>query len=259
MKKYYVILLCLFSFCCFSQKSEQVKNYLGENRFLSDKPNPGTVNFIFQKGNLKRKTDGSKTFYELLFDATMYSDADNAGALTGITENGILLKRYEVAKSEIGQGSARPINFQIPDSAAMIDQFENLKKRGTFWESKMWSVIRPGWELVMHFFWILFPLLLLIAGILWFWAGLSASEEFSGLHYKSSKSLTLLVGSIWTVFFINIFMTLVSWEMGIVGLSFCFILLVGAGLWSAAWIIPNFRQKANGRPHFQNNTQRQLN
>ena len=256
----YFLLIPIFAF---GQKSEQVKAYLGESKYM-DTPIAGKVNFVFQKGTLTRVSDGKKSFAELLPDGVGYSDADNAGKLKAITENGVLIRPYVpttkgspvtltrdgdkvLIKSEASAGeSAR--NFSVPDSLSFLEQTEQLKEKATFWESQMWQVIKPLWSVVMHFFWILFPLCLVVMGALWFWAKLSASEEFSGLHYKTSKALTLAVGGTWTVFLINGFMTVVSMEMGFVGLVFCTALLCVIAFKSAAWIVPNFRQKIGGRP-----------
>ena len=241
----HTILFLLIPIFALAQKSEQVKAYLGESKYM-DIPVSGKVNFVFQKGTLTRVSDGKKSFAELLPDGVGYSDADNAGKLKGITENGVLIRPYVPVKSaEVGE-SAR--NFSVPDSLSFLEQTEQLKEKATFWESQMWQVIKPLWSVVMHFFWILFPLCLVIMGALWFWAKLSASEEFSGLHYKTSKALTLAVGGTWTVFLINGFMTVVSMEMGFVGLVFCTALLCVIAFKSAAWIVPNFRQKIGGRP-----------
>ena len=240
------ILFLFIPFFCFAQKSEQVKAYLGESKYM-DIPVSGKVNFVFQKGTLTRVSDGKKSFAELLPDGVGYSDADNAGKLKGITENGVLIRPYVSVKSAVVPESAR--NFSVPDSLSFLEQTEQLKEKATFWESQMWQVIKPLWSVVMHFFWILFPLCLVVMGALWFWAKLSASEEFSGLHYKTSKALTLAVGGTWTVFLINGFMTVVSMEMGFVGLVFCTALLCIIAFRSAAWIVPNFRQKIGGRPN----------
>ena len=239
------ILFLLIPIFCFAQKSEQVKAYLGESKYM-DTPIAGKVNFVFQKGTLTRVSDGKKSFAELLPDGVGYSDADNAGKLKGITENGVLVRPYVPVKSaEVGESARK---FSVPDSLSFLEQTEQLKEKATFWESQMWQVIKPLWSVVMHFFWILFPLCLVVMGALWFWAKLSASEEFSGLHYKTSKALTLAVGGTWTVFLINGFMGIVSMEMGFVGLVFCTALLCVIAFKSAAWIVPNFRQKIGGRP-----------
>ena len=241
----HTILFLLLPLFAFAQKSEQVKAYLGESKYM-DIPVSGKVNFVFQKGTLSRVSDGKKSFAELLPDGVGYSDANNAGRLKGVTENGVLIRPYVQVKSAVVSESAR--NFSVPDSLSFLEQTEQLKEKATFWESQMWQVIKPLWSVVMHFFWILFPLCLVVMGALWFWAKLSASEEFSGLHYKTSKALTLAVGGTWTVFLINGFMTVVSMEMGLVGLVFCTALLCIIAFRSAAWIVPNFRQKIGGRP-----------
>lgn len=249
------ILFLLLTISLHAQKSEQVKSYLGEAKYF-DKPLSGRVDFVFEKGSLNRKTDGSKTYAEILPDAYGFSDSDNAGKLKEIRVNSVLIARH-VASAVVPE-SSRPINFQVPDSISFLEQTEQLKKKATFWEGQMWAMIKPVWSVVMHFFWILFPLCLVVMGALWFWAKLSASEEFSGLHYKTSKALTLAVGGTWTVFLINGFMTVVSMEMGFVGLVFCTSLLCVIAYKSAAWIVPNFRQKPGGRT-MSNFNNRQLN
>jgi len=239
------ILFLLLPIFAFAQKSEQVKTYLGESKYF-ESPLAGNVNFVFEKGAINRPSDGKKSFAQLLPQGLGYSDKGDVGRLLKITENGVLIRPYVPVKSAVVPESAR--NFSVPDSLSFLEQTEQLKEKATFWESQMWQVIKPLWSVVMHFFWILFPLCLVVMGALWFWAKLSASEEFSGLHYKTSKALTLAVGGTWTVFLINGFMTVVSMEMGFVGLVFCTALLCVIAYKSAAWIVPNFRQKIGGRP-----------
>ena len=74
----HTILFLLIPIFCFAQKSEQVKAYLGETKYM-DIPVSGKINFIFQKGTLSRVSDGKKSFSELLPDGVGYSDAENAG------------------------------------------------------------------------------------------------------------------------------------------------------------------------------------
>jgi hypothetical protein len=260
MKTIYLFLFIAMFSPCFAQKSEQVKNYLGESKYLSNAPDSGRVVFHFQKGQLKRFTDGFKTFAQILPEAPGYSDADNAGKLLAVTVNGVRIAPLQkVAEASVPHSEIR--TYGETDSIGYVKQIEELEKKGTFWQSQMWILIRPMWGLIMHFFWIGFPLLLAAMGVLWFWAKLSASEEFASLHYRSSKSLTLLVGSTWTVFILNSFFTIVYWELGPVTLTICVGVLAIFAFWSASRIIPNFRQKPGGRPESNNNnnTQRQLN
>lgn len=260
------LLFFLLPFFAFSQKSEQVKNYLGESRFVSDSPEKGSVTFRFQKGDLKRSTDGSQTYIQLLPAAPGYSDDDNAGHLESILNNGRLVPKFVVEKPARSEGvSARtmPAEMMGGDSLTYAEQIDQFKKQGTIWESKMWLYIKPTWGLIIYFFWILFPILLLLIGIFWFWASLFASEEFPRLHYGASKSLTFLVGTVFTVFFVNIFMELVSMEMGLIGLVFCVACLAIAAFMIAKRLIPNFHQKFGGRPGISgpihNNNQQRLN
>lgn len=255
MKIFLFLTFFCFSFSVFSQKSEQVKNYLGEANYFAT-PSKGEVIFSFQKGQLMRKSDGVKSFAQLLKEAPGYSDSDNAGKLLSIESNGVKVQSMVRASVAVVPESARP--FSLPDSISLVDKAEEIKRKATFWESQMWAAIRPLWSVLMHFFWILFPIMIAIMGALWFWAKLSASEEFSGLHYKTSKALTLAVGGTWTVFLINGILTIIGMEMGIVATVFCSAILAAIAYNSAAWIIPNYKQKLGGRPN-PNFNSRQLN
>lgn len=239
------ILFLLLPIFAFAQKSEQVKTYLGESKYM-DIPVSGKVNFVFQKGTLSRVSDGKKSFAELLPDGVGYSDADNAGKLKGITENGVLIRPYvQVKAAEVGE-SAR--QFSVPDSISFLEQTEQFKERLTFWESKMWQGIRPLWSVIMHAFWILFPILLIACVICWVWASTAGSEEFPTIHYGSSRALTLLILSTWTIFLISAILTIIGMEMGVFGTIFCSVICAWAAYKSAALIIPNYRQKIGGRP-----------
>lgn len=240
----HILYFLLIPFFAFAQKSEQVKNYLGETKYM-ETPIAGKVNFVFQKGTLSRDSDGKKSFAELLKDGVGYSDADNAGRLKGITENGVLIRPYVRTQSAVVGESARPVEF---DSMSFARQTEDLKRTLTFWESKMWQGIRPIWSVVMHLFWIIFPLILIACIVCWVWAKTAGSEEFPKIHYGSSRMLTLLILSTWTIFLISAILTIIGMEMGIVGTVFCGSICALIAYKSATWIIPNYRQKIGGRP-----------
>lgn len=244
----HTILFLLIPFFAFAQKSEQVKNYLGESKYM-DIPVSGTVKFIFQKGPIVRQADGKKTFAELLPEGVGYSDDDKAGKLIKITENGVLIRPYVRTQSAVIPESAQPIDFNTTyDSASFVRQTEDLKRTLTFWESKMWQGIRPIWSVVMHFFWIIFPIVFIACIVCWVWAKTAGSEEFPKIHYGSSRALTLLILSTWTIFLISAILTIIGMEMGIVGTVFCGSICALIAYKSAAWIIPNYRQKIGGRP-----------
>lgn len=260
MKTIYIFLFIAMFSPCFGQKSEQVKNYLGESRYISNAPDSGRVVFHFQKGQLKRFTDGLKTFSQILPDAPGYSDADNAGKLLSVTVNGVRIAPLQkAAEAGVPHSEIRSLE-SLPDSISFADQAEELKRRATFWEGQMWGMIRPIWSVVMHFFWIVFPLILIACVVCWVWAKTAASEQFPTIHYAASRSLTMLILTTWTFFIISACLTIVGMEMGPFGMIFCAAICGLVAYKSAAWIIPNFRHKPNERPQYSNpNNQRQLN
>ena len=238
----YFLLIPIFAF---AQKSEQVKAYLGESKYM-DIPVSGKVNFVFQKGTLSRVSDGKKSFAELLPDGVGYSDADNAGKLKGITENGVLIRPYVPVKSaEVGE-SARPFSMG-KDSMQWEETFEEVNRTATFWESQMWKFIRPMWGTVMHIFWIAFPILLGLIGTFWFLTSWFASEEFPKAHYWASKSLVCLIGTVFVVFFWNTFLSLVYQEMNMAALVCCTVILALIALWVAKALVKNYKQIPGGR------------
>lgn len=79
-----VLALCLFAFTLSAQtKSEQVATFLGQSR-VRVKP-AGLVVFRFEKLEITRDGDGSKSILDLLKDGRSFVDADNAGILLGIS------------------------------------------------------------------------------------------------------------------------------------------------------------------------------
>jgi hypothetical protein len=245
----HILYFLLIPFLAFGQKSEQVKNYLGESKYM-DIPVSGKVNFVFQKGTLSRESDGKKSFAELLKDGVGYSDADNAGRLKGIIENGVLIRPYVRTQSAVVPESAR--QFSMPtDSMDWERTFEEVNRTGTFWQGQMWKFIRPMWGTVMHFFWIAFPILLGLIGTFWFLTSWFASEEFASMHYWSSKILVCLIGTVFVVFFWNCFLSLVYQEMNVVGLVLCTFMLAGIALWTAKKLVKNYRQIPGGRQQEQ--------
>jgi hypothetical protein len=173
----HTILFLLIPIFAFAQKSEQVKNYLGESKYM-EAPVSGKVNFVFQKGTLSRESDGKKSFAELLKDGVGYSDADNAGKLKGITENGVLIRPYVRTQSAVVPESARGFDFAGPDSAATVDYLENAKVESLRWNTAFWKVAKPGWEFAIWFMErILFPFILIAIAALRYIAKTGAGDS----------------------------------------------------------------------------------
>lgn len=79
-----VALLIGFAMSLSAQKSQQVLDYLGRDRYEAFKP-VGKVNFVFEEAVITRRGDGKFSVKQLLPDAVYYSDASNAGKLLRIT------------------------------------------------------------------------------------------------------------------------------------------------------------------------------
>ena len=174
----HTILFLLIPFFAFAQKSEQVKTYLGETKYF-ESPVSGTVKFIFQKGPIVRQADGKKSFAELLPEGIGYTDDDSkSGRLKGITENGVLIRPYVQVKSAVVPGSARPIDFNGPDSATTVQYLENAKTESLRWNTAFWKVAKPGWEFAIWFMErILFPFILIAIAALRYIAKTGAGDS----------------------------------------------------------------------------------
>jgi hypothetical protein len=249
-------------------KSEQVRQHLGP-QYETSAPT-GTVKFRFAKMELRRDGDGRKTYADLLRNVTGYSDADNLGKLQSIqveyVKDGRVrvaeVPRVEMAPVYVESSTGDPVRprisavaldsthgeaWSLPDSAAIADNVEVVKRKIGFYSSQVWSVTRPVWGVIMYFFWSIFSVLIAFGVIAWYWAKLSANEEMPDIHRTSSRSLLILVGSTFTVFLLNCIMTLVYWEVSPLTLLICMVICAWVGFRISAWIVPNFRAKMGGR------------
>ena len=243
-----LLLLLLLPFVLPAQKTEQVFAYLGEARY-NFAPDAGRVYYTFSDIEIARKSDGQKTHAQLLPDAPAWKDS-GGGKLVRITfssEAGKIHiiqpseKKREVARSEVT--SAQPIPKEWAyDSLSLAAETERIKGKIGFYNSQLWSAIRPVWGVVIFSFWLLFPILCVIGVGLWFWAKLSAEERFPDIHRAAARIMLLLVGTVWTIFLINSFMTIVYWQMSPLGFFLCMGAVAIIAYKSAAWIIPNFNR-----------------
>jgi hypothetical protein len=190
-----VILLCFLSFSAFAQKSVRVEKYLGSERYNSA-PEAGTVKFVFQAAIIPRKSDGNKTYKEILPQGPMYTDADNAGKLQHIMvekKGGSVMRiSPEDAPIETGHASvpdaptsARPTdgNGVFMDSLQAVQFSENAKRQIDNSLSGIKRGITPFWELAMWFFFgKLIPILFGVGGFLRYIAKTAAGESAVNLH-----------------------------------------------------------------------------
>lgn len=260
-----VLLLSLFALPLFAQNAAAVSDALGTR--IREVPEQGAkVAYIFETKELYRTGNGRSDYIELLKNVPGYNDR-RGGAFIAVTKNGNLVARASqtqavadtrtASKDDLEQmirpnrenaGEGR--TWTIPDSLTMAENINRAKDGFSFYRSQFWESLRPIWGLVMFIFWGLIPLLGLSAVVLWFWAMLAASEEMPSIHWHSSRGLTLIVGSVWTILIVNSALSLIYWEWS------GFPLLIGFGLiavfaWkTASWIIPNIHAKPGGRTAF---------
>lgn len=254
-----VVLLLLCCLPVFAQKSAQVSAYLGEFRYENEKPQ-GSVKFVFEKGNINRDGDGSKSYKELLPNSSSYTDSNNAGKLIEIRVVGKLVDREtktNVKPRFISQPTSeiRPISDYIPDSLETERSLDQKRVEIDRWKDGMWKQMRPYWKFIMWLFTgLILPVCLGVGGILRYIAKTAAGESAVNLHgipvigrfmvsahqYASGA----LMGIAWVVtgvVLVNSFLWLYWWNF-----SFWFVVFVWAiELWLAEkltnWIVPNMR------------------
>lgn len=254
-----VLFFVLFSLPVFAQNAAAVSQALGTR--IREIPSSGTeVVYEFTKREITRIADGRKNYVELLKSAPMYSDSRGGDFVALYAGNRVVAKADQTGAVSYRdpvrpRGAAvpvmdKPTYFSLPDSNEMAEQVNRARETIGFYESEFWASIKPGWEFVMIVFWALFPVLGIGFVVLWFWAGLSASEEMPKIHWHSSRALVLLVGFIWTIAIVNSTLTVIWWELPTWQFIVCLFIIGGLGLWSATKIVPNIRAKPGGRTAF---------
>lgn len=260
-----VILLCFLSVSAFAQKSVRVEKYLGSERYNSA-PEAGTVKFIFQAAIIPRKSDGNKTYKQILPEGTMYTDSDNAGKLQHIMvekKGGSVMRiAPEDAPIETGHASvpdaptsAVPTdgNSVFMDSMQAVEFASKTKQQITETVNGVKRGVTPLWELAMWFFsGFLLPVLIGLAGLLRYVAKTAAGESAVNLHGVPIVGGLLVSAHQWAtgvlmvISWIVVLTLLINAYLWLVylGFSMWFVLIVWAViLWFAEtitnWIVPN--------------------
>lgn len=177
-------------FAGFAQKSQQVREYLGDLRYTTDAP-MGDVDFVFSGRVYTRQGGGTKTYDQLLTGAANYSDADDSGRLIGITVDGkVILPMKKAGKS--AQASAVPIDEKagVPTLPSTKGFFESLpdsselaimKRQNIMERRAQWVKVEPTLEYVMWRFWQYMLLIAGVGGILWILSKASATDAIHDL------------------------------------------------------------------------------
>jgi len=142
MKKLIILIsvLCAAAFVSAQSKTSEIKGYLGER--YNSVAAPGNWDFYFQTVTIIRKSDGTKTFPQLLASAPNWSDGSD-GALEQIRWNGKLLTDMRKQQTQVEKPIQKPrmvSNYvgQI-DSMQIAEQIDRVVKDGPGWIAGIWN------------------------------------------------------------------------------------------------------------------------
>lgn len=209
---YTILALCLVPFVVSGQNiTAQVRTYLGEVRFSTDKPN-GQIIFRFEKGDIPREGRG-RTYEQMLPDNPYFKDSNTTGKLKEVLVGG---QRVEPAR-QVAQVNVtlspqmqqayvdekasraeqarmvRPASLEsIPvatgfeslatDSLSITQKMEGAKEKVERWKRAGWAAALPIWQFFMYLFGSVFCLLLCAGGLFWYVADSATDETYIGYH-----------------------------------------------------------------------------
>lgn len=252
----FLLAICLPFAIAAKTKAARLSEYLGEERYLNERPAAGLVKFVFEKVTLERKADGNTPWHSLLTKSTSYTDADNAGALKVVTHttngrealvNPAPVKRVEIQADPVRPRSlasteSQPSNWTLPDSAGMADQLNGIRTAVDDGAKKIGGASGALWSFWMWLFWgYLLPVLAIAAIVLMFISGVSASESLVSLRGWVVAGNAFATTHSWSAF-------LLACDLGLIAivmlLHVCFwvwgathsILLLCAAGFGAQWV-----------------------
>ncbi len=175
-----IALLIALPFAAFSQsKTARVQNGLPEiaGRIVAANT---FVKFEFANGGIERTANGTATVAQLIAQNRPGADADNMGALKGVTIGTTYFEANQVEKPKpLFTDVAAPhnISIPIPDSMQVVSSVEQIKNALPFYKGKVWAALRPVVDLIYYFLWFIMPLL---AGAIAFFNIVSRSAAQNG-------------------------------------------------------------------------------
>ncbi len=263
-----IILLALLPFVSFAQKSARVSEYLGY-RFETVKPT-GQVRFIFDKVDLLRNGDGTKTYKQLLQDAVTYNDTDNAGKLVGITVEKMLVapSEKEIREKPIQASTfEQPKNLfeggaqsSIPDSVRFAMELEKVNSRLPIYKTAAWNFLKPGISFLIDLLWFLLPITIGLLSIFNL-AGRSAAEN-GNLAPWVARTQIQMSSMAWIVsitqmvcLFLIATLYMFFWEWHPVIIAIIAIICVPVAKWMVNRVTPNGRYQKSTTTTTQTNFQ----
>jgi hypothetical protein len=266
-----VLLFCFLSVSAFCQKSVRVEKYLGSERYNSA-PESGTVKFIFQAAVIPRKSDGRKTYKQLLPEGPMWTDSDNAGKLQHIMvekrNGGVMRIQPEDAPIESTHASVpdAPVsalptegNGVLMDSATAAAFAERTKSEIMKTTNSIRAGMTPIWNLFMWVFSkLLLPVLIGVAGFLFYISKTAAGESAVDLqgvpiiggilvsaHQWAAGLMMIVLWILSFVMLVNAYLWLIYFDMPIWVILIAWAIILTISVWLTNWIVPNMRVANN--------------
>lgn len=176
-----------------AQKSRQVREYLGDVRYMQNVPAKGAdVSFVFQRSVLSRTGNGRHAYGELLKAGAGFTDNEDQGKLIGITLDGRAVA--PVGKKEPSKAQAAVSAVPVPDEVGDVKTskwYESLPDSSELGRMKAehlrekaaeWKSVQPVVDYYMWRFWAIMGFLLVLAGMLWVISKVTATDSIKGVY-----------------------------------------------------------------------------
>lgn len=266
-----------------AQKTEQVRNYLGDRAELLHPESGKEVSFLFERREISVRADGQKNPVELLQGIPFFSDAAKDGRLLAIKIGGqmVIPKQKAAAKkveASVPTGEIQPLPpgesgdvfGSLPDSS----EFEQMKGRYLVERGQDWMKVKPAMDYYMWRFRFWLILLVGFGAILWVVAKVTARDGVKDYHGIPLVGYVLTNAHLWSKGWLFMIMATISIPFALEGIvtffytgtltfGIVFQWAVIAIIWYKVWefILPDSpgSKGASGPGGYPDNYQRRIN
>lgn len=271
-----VCFFLLFSVASFAQKAEKVQ----ATKIGKDVPDAGVeVSYIFQKTDLYRTGNGKANYADLLKNVPGYRDS-GGGELLAIMADGKSVYKASQTGDVAGQpatksAAMRPYSeavnpdglgnsgFSMPDSNRMRDMANRVQVEFDHAGRQVVGAARPWFDTLNFIFIWLYPFLVLVGGVCYLWAYVTAKQGMYDMHRAAMRALTWVALITATVALVNALVFAFSLNLHPIGLTLIAACEVALIVYLTHKFIPDFRPSAGNDPRRSgfgyNNNNPQLN
>jgi hypothetical protein len=236
-------------------KTDALNQYFGGMKVLCDS---GTVQFIYNHREVKRHTDGGKTFEDVLKDAAAFQNGVSYGKLKTILLNGKTVKGLatstpEQVKPLFGDEKPKRTFFSMANDSATTKQSVNEIKQGYDDISKTFGT---AWGYFFGLFeYMLWPILS-VGFVALLWSMIAKLEhQHTGKWYDSvllhmqrgaSFVLFIIVSVVASFYLLKWLFDASAWDMPLPAKVLIFYGIVYVISWLASFVIPNAKSNSGG-------------